>query len=135
VKYSDDTIMPYGGYRGFPVKNLPKKYLYNVLKDKKNARPEFIEYIIENAQRLGIKIPVDVPKLKLPKYVPPEEMVQFICDKKTFATEKDARRSLKTIRNAEGDNKKPIRVYECPECSGWHLTSMDIEIFKNEVEK
>lgn len=128
--YTDETIMPYGGYRGYPIKNIPIKYFENVLKNKKDARPELIEYIMANAKRLNIAIPNYTPKLNLPKYVRAEDLIPFICDKKTFPTKKDAQNSLKTIRSVGGEHKKPQRAYECPKCSGWHLTSMDIEVFK-----
>ena len=45
------------------------------------------------------------------------------CKQKTrFTTEADAKRALNKI-HAGWMSKKPLRVYKCPVCSGWHLTS------------
>jgi hypothetical protein len=45
------------------------------------------------------------------------------CKKKTrYANDAAAQSALKRI-NPAGKLKKPRRVYKCPICSGWHLTS------------
>ena len=50
-----------------------------------------------------------------------------ICssEKRTFLTAQDAWRRLCELRRIDRKvgRKHPIRVYECPECGGWHLTS------------
>lgn len=51
-----------------------------------------------------------------------------ICssDKKTFLNASDAWKrlcDLRTLGRRTGNTYYPIRVYECPECGGWHLTS------------
>jgi len=45
------------------------------------------------------------------------------CKKKTrFSSDPAAQAALKKI-NPGGKLKKPYRVYKCPVCAGWHLTS------------
>lgn len=62
--------------------------------------------------------------------------VSLICkeaNKIIFPTEKDAKFELKRIREfKQKNNWKPVRVYECRACSGWHLTSKPHEKFKDE---
>ncbi|RYZ23031.1 MAG: hypothetical protein EOO10_21295 [Chitinophagaceae bacterium] len=55
------------------------------------------------------------------------------CNKALFATKEDAKAKLKAISleppkdggkiNKRGRPIKPIRVYFCSPCNGWHLTS------------
>jgi hypothetical protein len=46
------------------------------------------------------------------------------CTKVRYPTGAVAKAALRTIRR-KGDRagKKPTRVYACPHCHGWHLTS------------
>ena len=39
--------------------------------------------------------------------------------KRLYATREDAEKALETSKEARGDS---LRVYECPEGGGWHLT-------------
>jgi hypothetical protein len=52
------------------------------------------------------------------------------CTKIQYMSKKVAREALQKIRDAPGDHKKPIRSYECEKCSAWHLTSVPIEVWK-----
>jgi len=53
------------------------------------------------------------------------------CGKTRFRDHKQAVRALHVIANSYLDlsgeptahRRFPVRSYECPECSGWHLTS------------
>ena len=51
-----------------------------------------------------------------------------ICSKQAHDTEKDARKALSRIRERDVDEVwVPIRVYPCPRCSLWHLTSTPLD--------
>lgn len=46
------------------------------------------------------------------------------CGKTRYNTSAKARAALDGIRRrGSRDEKKPVRVYPCPHCHGWHLTS------------
>ena len=44
------------------------------------------------------------------------------CGKKSYKSRKDALTMLNLRRNANTDHR-PTRVYSCPQCHSWHLTS------------
>jgi hypothetical protein len=45
------------------------------------------------------------------------------CKRKTrYPTEHDAKRSIARLRDKRGINKS-FRIYKCPVCFGYHLTS------------
>jgi hypothetical protein len=46
-------------------------------------------------------------------------------NKGRYATWEDANRHLGNINKCDSRIKKPIRVYECPFCNGFHLTSRE----------
>lgn len=56
-----------------------------------------------------------------------------MCDKKGYASQREANRVLNMARKPHGSNharrlnkrkdKRPIRACMCPDCSLWHLTS------------
>lgn len=67
-------------------------------------------------------------------------MITFLCAKITYPNKVEAKFELKNIRECKQKHKKPIRAYECPICSGWHLTSKPDSNFikfgnQNENEK
>jgi len=114
--YTDETMLAKGKYKFWKLKEVPPKYFLNIHENGGSNDPDLKEWIINNLERLqankesfGVAPPV----------------VPFICDKRTFPTQKDAKASLAKIRNVSGENQKPIRAYECPICSGWHLTSKE----------
>lgn len=122
MSYNDNTIMSRGKYKAWKLKDVPATFLVRIHDNGGGNDPELKAYIAANIERLRLKA--------IGFEAPPIEHVPFICEKKTFATKKDAQNSLKTIRSTKTE-KKPIRAYECPKCSGWHLTSMPIEVFKS----
>lgn len=120
--YTDDSILPRGKFKFRRLKDVPIKYLEGLAKSKGGGfDPELIKYIAENIDRI---------REGFPKLVPVIPLVPFICEKKTYPTQADAKRALAKIRTDEGEHKKPIRTYECEKCSGWHLTSKPIEEYK-----
>ena len=50
-----------------------------------------------------------------------------LCDKKSWASERSARRKLAEIRAKRDRCRKArrfeVRAYQCPICRQWHLTS------------
>lgn len=120
--YTDETLMPKGKYRLTKLKDVPANYLWTIwVCNGGGTDPHLKEYIKANLDR--IREEKDVTILR------DTEMVTFICEKRTYATRKAAMESI--IKPTSKTQKKaPIRAYECPKCSGWHLTSMPIELFK-----
>lgn len=121
--YTDETVLNYGKYKGKMIKDVPKDYLVNVHITGGDEHAELKEYIEANLDKL--------PGLTMLSWFKKKRdvMVTFICNKRTFPTKKTAMDSI--IKPTSKNQKKaPIRAYECPKCSGWHLTSMPIELFK-----
>lgn len=44
------------------------------------------------------------------------------CPKRRYPSALDARIALSLMR--EGAKRREARAYRCPECKGWHLTSL-----------
>lgn len=138
--YTDDTLYPmHKEYMTTPLCRMPANFLLNQAARNGGIPNELRKYIMLNFSRLlereayEFEHPPVLPK-KQQVHAKIKERVEFICDKRTYATEKLARERLKKIRDVEQEEKKPIRVYECPLCSGWHLTSMPIEIYKKSTK-
>lgn len=120
--YSDDTLMPFGKYELHPLKHIPNSYLINLWVSNGKSIKERDEALYEWMEKKIAPLTIKPPK---------EPLVTFICSKETYATEADARFRLKTIRNRNTKSSKiPIRIYECPNCSGWHLTSKEDRRFQ-----
>ena len=124
--YSHISILTFGKYKLKKLRDIPASYFLKLYKDlgvmKNNV--ELKEYIESNLDILK-----DEEKgLKSRQVVKPEPIR---CEKITFATEKIAKSRLREINDARGDNKKPVRAYECDICGGWHHTSMPLDEFKN----
>jgi uncharacterized protein (DUF3820 family) len=128
--YDWDTVIEYGRYKLNKLRDIPTEYLLGIWKNNKGgADMKMRDFLANNFEVLesgGVEPSPKVQKVK--PFVPP---VFFICDKKTFATKQDARNSLKKIRQVNENGERPIRVYECEFCSGWHLTKMTTEEYKN----
>jgi hypothetical protein len=50
---------------------------------------------------------------------------EIVCIKRRYQDEASAGQVLGNIHLTSGTHKKPVRVYPCPYCSGWHLTSRE----------
>lgn len=48
---------------------------------------------------------------------------QEVCKKRRYRTEPEAMLELANVRRDPKTPHIPCRVYLCPHCSGWHLTS------------
>lgn len=119
--YNDETILTYGKYKMWKLKDIPVEYFQKIWGNGGTGDIDLMNWIKENREKLD---------LKSKQIIQEASFVPFICDKKTFSTKADAKQSLSKIRESKGDHIKPMRTYECPKCSGWHLTSMPIEVFK-----
>jgi hypothetical protein len=53
----------------------------------------------------------------------PRRCVVVTCEKVAYDTYREADHSLGLIWRSGRPGKKPIRVYRCPDCSLFHLTS------------
>jgi uncharacterized protein (DUF3820 family)/uncharacterized protein YlaI len=113
--YTDETVLDYGKYKGKALKDIPKQYFVNTYRsggDDHAALKEYIEANKEMFPELAIYF--------LKNSATP--LVTFICDKRTYPTKKAAIDSI--VKPTSKTSKPvPIRAYECPDCSGWHLTS------------
>lgn len=57
------------------------------------------------------------------------------CGKRRYPTERVALSAMRGIRKVRaGQGKRPRRVYQCTQCSGWHLTSQSKSVMKAWVE-
>ena len=49
-----------------------------------------------------------------------------VCQRKhAYATKDRAHRAMTYFKHKGKGPKKPVRVYECPICRGWHITSKE----------
>jgi hypothetical protein len=123
--YTDETKLKYGKYRNTMIKDIPKEYLVNAFKTGGNEHDELKGYIESNIELF--------PGLAMVAWVKKKMNCQitYKCAKRTFPTKKDAMDSI--VKPKSKTNKPiPIRAYECPECSGWHLTSKPDKRFSTE---
>jgi hypothetical protein len=122
--YTDETILSYGRYKDKMLKDIPREYFINVYKSAGEEHAVLKQYVDANKEKY--------PELAIfflrNNAVPP---VTFICNKRTYPTRKAAMDSI-VKPTSKPKRPVPIRAYECPECSGWHLTSKEIEKFKTE---
>ena len=112
--YTEETILTFGKYKFQRIKNVPLHYLQKMY-DNPNGCPdaELVDFLKTHPGILLNIIRDEAP--------PPD----FICSKITYPSEAEAKFHLRNIKNRGGDHKKPYRAYECPDCSGWHLTSQE----------
>lgn len=114
--YTDETILDYGKYRNKKIKDIPKDYFVNVFITGGDQHVELKKYIEANLDKF--------PGLTMLAWFDKKQdvMVQFKCNKRTYPTKKSAMDSI-VAPTTKSSRPVPIRAYECPECSGWHLTS------------
>ena len=107
-KQESHGIVPFGEYRDMPIEEVPKEYLISLCcngRFKRNVPHWMIQYIVAHYH--------DELSWSKPGR---------ICYKLAYATEKVAKQHLAAIRETNSP-RKPIRAYECPHCSQFHLTS------------
>lgn len=122
--YSKESLMSWGKYKLQKLVDIPSKYFLVLYGSNQLDRdPPLKEYVEYNIDIFRSQENISPPHV-------PTQIVYFICEKKTFPTKRDAQQSLKKIRSVGIKGEKPMRAYECPDCSGWHLTSMPYETFK-----
>lgn len=49
VAYTDQTIMPYGKYKGTALANVPPDYLLYLYHEKMISNPSLLKYVEDNA--------------------------------------------------------------------------------------
>lgn len=112
-----DFVIPFGKYKKKKtLSELPEDYLMQLYKDKlvMSKYPEikmFVSDIVEIKKQEERE-----------RYF---KRMQPICRKICFATEQIAKSELRRIKSMEQSHTKPYRIYECPDCGGWHLTSKE----------
>lgn len=126
--YTEETVLTYGRYTGKMIKDVPVDYLINVFKTGGDEHAALKEYMEANADKYpGLTL---IGWFKSKRNV----MVDFKCIKRTFPTKKTAMDSIANPKSKQ-KGKRPIRAYECPVCSGWHLTSKPDPRFNTSTEE
>lgn len=127
--YTDDSKMTFGGYKGTRIGALPEDYLQGLIRHFSTIPDSlFKEYLLRKYPEISV-----LERLYASHYI--YDPVGFICDKRTFATKRDAddfRKSDKKWKKGKKwkGGKRPIRSYECPRCGGWHVTSKTVEEYE-----
>ena len=119
MKYTDDTLLTTGKYSFTKLARVPAKYLLAIYKNKTIKDESLYSYIEENLERIKSRLnePIPLPEIEL-------------CEKTTYFSIKEAKCALTIINQDEREHKKPVRVYECLKCGGWHLTSITLDEWK-----
>lgn len=115
MKYTDDTLLTTGKYSFTKLARVPAKYLLAIYKNKTIKDESLYSYIEENLERIKSRLnePIPLPEIEL-------------CEKTTYFSIKEAKCALTIINQDE----RPVRVYECLKCGGWHLTSITLDEWK-----
>jgi capsule polysaccharide modification protein KpsS len=122
--YTDHTTLSSGKYKFYKLHEVPAEYLLNIFSNLTGCVDKSLaEYAEKNIDRIKAKAD------GFPFIVEAQVEVER-CTKIQYMSKKVAREALQKIRDAPGDHKKPIRSYECEKCSAWHLTSVPIEVWK-----
>lgn len=111
--YTDYTILTFGKYKFTRLDRVPADYLLKIYENKNKSNQDLYNYVAENLEKIIMRESgiIESPTLNSP------------CKKITYLNKKDANTVLAQIATTNQTHKKPIRSYECPLCSGWHLTS------------
>lgn len=130
--YNHSTTVFFGKYKSKKIKEIPIDYILKIA-DNPGGCPDkwFIKYVNANREFLeAVK--------RGEKQFPDDEIVEDdTCQKHYYSDQKSAKTALRQIRETEQKHKKPVRTYQCDKCTGWHLTSVPIEVWKErqQIEK
>ena len=118
--YTDETILTKGKFKFTALCRVPPTYLLQIYKKKNKSNPELYEYVVNNLPLIEGRLngTIEIPEFSLE------------CKKIVYNSEKVAKIELSRIRNLTQHHKKPVRVYACSNCGGYHLTSMPIELYR-----
>lgn len=122
--YTDDTLLTFGKYKFVRLSRVPPEYLLKMYENKGYVNPELKEYIESNVEKIIARRDGIIPTPN----------IERVCEKLTFASEKIAKANLRDIATVKQEHKKPVRVYECEKCGGWHLTSLSYEVWEKRNE-
>jgi len=124
--YNDNTLLKLGENKFVSLCRVNPTHLLQIYKKgKKNpakANNALMVYIEKNMDKINARLKGILPIPKL----------EIRCVKQVFPSEKSAKEKLGLIEKTKQEHKKPIRVYECEKCSGWHLTSIPIKEWTKE---
>lgn len=121
--FTDEDFMPFGKYKLSRMKDLPRTYLLQLVKDKTidSRVQEYVESNLEEINRRSdafVTNPDGVNRRDIRK------MYTF-CEKIGFPNKKEANFQLKSIQKNAKTDKTPVRSYECEVCGAWHHTSKE----------
>ncbi len=141
-QYNDNSMLTSGPYKFTRLINVPAVWLlgiYNkdqkskIRKKGKHSDRQLIDYIERNLEsiknRVGKPIEENNGFGHRRRGMATIQLTCGVTDKLVFVSEKDARDELKKVKDTSSD-KKPVRFYECEHCSGWHLTSIPYDVWK-----
>lgn len=150
MPYNDNTMLTSGPYKFTSISRIPAKWLLKIYKlDKKAAYPQkgrlgrypdrkLIDYIEKNLESIRKRKGQPVEQItSLGHKRRGGGSIQLTCEetgKLVYVSEKDAKTELREIQKSDSE-KKPVRAYECDKCSGWHLTSIPYEVWKEMKKK
>ena len=120
--YTHETFMPFGRYKLFKLKDLPKDYLLELFKNKSNE-PKILEYIDLNLEEIKNRS----NSIGSFQNLSSREIRKTFtnCEKVGFVNKKEANFQLNKIKNNPKTQKIPVRSYECEICGAWHHTSKE----------
>lgn len=139
--YDTNSVVRNGIHQGKRISQLKAEVLLNFnTEQSKNIDFDLYLYVQENLNRIQGQYRMEQKEShsRYLSYKGNQNIVTFKCPKKTFATKKMAMEAI--VKNPRKDKngeerKRPIRAYECRNCSGWHLTSKTVEEYKENVKK
>jgi len=119
-----EWVIPFGKHRFSRLRDVPLNYLLGIKGNRTYSviYADLMQFIEANISliRAGVS---PFPAVK---------EVLAICYKYQYASEDEAKKHLREIRN-KGQNstrhKLPIRAYQCDICPFWHLTSRPERFF------
>lgn len=129
MKKTSDFILTSGKYAGCPLSEVPISYLVDVIRFEPVGSPLAILFrkLLEDKTSRTIETGMFIATKRI------ESIENYLSKRKLcaetekimFSSEKSARRRMREIQNEPGANhyRVPQKVYQCPFCEQWHLTS------------
>lgn len=112
TSYTDQTVLTFGKYKFASLCRVSPGYLLDIFKNKSYPNNDLKGYIENNIDLI----------LSRERGTALISVLELPCSKIQFATEALAKEELRRIQSLNQEGVKPVRAYECPQCSAWHLT-------------